>query len=263
MTLYTNKYHLVECSPWPIFSSLACLILTTGITLYSHSIKLGGFTLFLGLVSILLVMFTWWRDIIREASFEGRHTLAVQRGLKLGVIFFILSEVMFFSGFFWAFFHSSLAPSIELGAVWPPVGIIALNPFEVPLVNTAILLSSGATITVSHHAIVAKNRSSTIWGLILTVLLGAIFTILQGMEYYQASFDISSSVYGSVFFVATGFHGLHVNIGAIFIGVILIRTIKYHYTSNSLLGFESAAYYWHFVDVVWLLLFATIYWWGW
>jgi cytochrome c oxidase subunit 3 len=222
----------------------------------------GGLILSLAFVLLFIVMFNWWRDVIRESSYQGWHTFIVQRGLRIGMILFIVSEVLFFFSFFWAFFHSALAPDISLGSVWPPVGIEVLNAFEVPLLNTAILLSSGATITWSHNAIIIGERFNTILGLILTILLGFVFTILQGLEYFEASFTIADSAYGSTFFVATGFHGLHVIIGTSFLAVCLWRIINHHLTRNHHNGFEAAIWYWHFVDVVWVFLFTTIYWWG-
>jgi cytochrome c oxidase subunit 3 len=230
--------------------------------MYFHSYAYGDLLALAGFTLILLVMIVWWRDVIREASFEGRHTIIVQRGLKMGMILFICTEVFFFFSFFWAFFHSALGPAIELGAAWPPTGIVALNPFEVPLLNTAILLSSGATVTWSHHALIAGDRKNAILALIITIVLGLVFTALQALEYYEASFSIADSVYGSTFYVATGFHGLHVIIGTLFLIVCLLRMINHHYTQNHHNGYEAAIFYWHFVDYVWIFLFITIYWWG-
>jgi cytochrome c oxidase subunit 3 len=186
----------------------------------------------------------------------------VQQGLRSGMILFIVSEIMFFVAFFWAFFHSSLAPTVELGAIWPPKGIEVMNPFEIPLLNTVILLSSGAAVTWSHHAILASKRQDAILGLVFTIILAVVFTGLQGLEYVEAPFTISDGVYGSTFFLATGFHGFHVFVGTVFLFVCLIRLYKFHFTRTHHFGFEAAAWYWHFVDVVWLFLYVTIYWWG-
>jgi cytochrome c oxidase subunit 3 len=257
-----HAYHLVNVSPWPIMGAFSALTLTVGGVMYMHSFINGNYVLLLGLLMVLYTMFVWWRDVIRESTFEGHHTKIVQKGLRYGMILFIVSEVMFFFAFFWAFFASSLAPSIEIGAVWPPKGILVFNPWEIPLCNTLILLLSGFTITWSHHAIVAAKRKQAIISLVLTVLLGMFFTYLQGLEYVEAPFRISDGIYGSTFYLATGFHGLHVLIGTIFLTVCLVRLIKNHFTSTHHFGFEAAAWYWHFVDVVWLFLFATIYWWG-
>lgn len=257
-----HPYHLVDPSPWPYVGSMAALGMTVGGVMYFHSYEFGELLLISSTLLVLFVMVVWWRDVIREASYQGHHSLIVQRGLKWGMLLFILSEVCFFFSFFWAFFHSSLGPAIELGAVWPPVGIQALNPFEVPLLNTAILLTSGATLTWSHHALISGDRKNTILGLIVTVVLGIIFTALQGLEYYEAPFTIADSVYGSVFFVATGFHGLHVLIGTTFLIVCFFRILKHHFTKHHHNGFEASIWYWHFVDYVWIFLFISIYWWG-
>jgi cytochrome c oxidase subunit 3 len=168
----------------------------------------------------------------------------------------------FFLRFFWAFFHRSLAPNIEVGSLWPPFGIKVFNPFQVPLLNTIVLISSGISVTWAHHALIAGNFSQTKQGLIVTVVLGLYFTMLQGLEYYEARFTFADSVYGSTFFIATGFHGLHVIVGTIFLIVTLARHVMYEFRASHHFGFEAAAWYWHFVDVVWLFLYMVIYWWG-
>ena len=262
MSKHFHPWHLVDPSPWPYVGSVAALGLTTGGVMYYHNFIGGGLIWFASFTLLLVVMIVWWRDVIREATYQGHHTIAVQRGLIIGMILFILSEVMFFISFFWGFFHSSLGPDISIGSVWPPVGIQILNPFEVPLLNTAILLSSGATVTWSHNAIISGDRKNTIMGLLLTVVLGVIFTALQALEYYESTFTIADSVYGTTFFVATGFHGLHVLIGTTFLAVCLWRIINHHFTRHHHNGFEASIWYWHFVDYVWIFLFISIYWWG-
>nr|AVV48240.1 cytochrome c oxidase subunit III [Microporella ordo] len=207
-------------------------------------------------------MIQWWRDVTREGTFQGFHTSKTTKGLQMGMVLFIVSEVCFFFAFFWAFFHSSLAPTIELGNMWPPKGVNPLSPWGIPLLNTMVLLSSGVTVTWAHHSLLAINHKEVLIGLIATVALGLYFTFLQASEYLETSFSISDSAYGTTFFVATGFHGLHVIIGTTFLFICLIRAQKMHFTQSHHFGFEAAAWYWHFVDVVWLFLFISIYWWG-
>jgi cytochrome c oxidase subunit 3 len=257
-----HPYHLVDPSPWPFVASIGLFFLTFGSVMFFHNMTGNALLLTTGIITILYVMFTWWRDIVREGTYEGQHTKQVQLGLKSGMLLFIASEVMFFFAFFWAFFHSSLAPTVELGSLWPPQEIITLSAWEVPLLNTIILLTSGATVTWAHHAIVYGSRTNAIVSLILTILFATFFTSLQVFEYCETLFNISDSVYGSIFFMATGFHGAHVLIGTIFLLVCTIRLIRHHFTKQHHFGFEAAAWYWHFVDVVWLFLFITIYWWG-
>jgi len=253
-----HPFHLVDPSPWPIFASFAAYTSVSGAVLYMHGYNGGGWVLAFGISTIIYAMYVWWRDIIREGTFQGYHTLAVQQGLRYGVILFIVSEVMFFVAFFWAFFHSSLAPTIEIGASWPPKGIEVLNPWEIPFLNTVILLTSGATVTWTHHAILAGYRQQAIYSLVATILLASIFTGLQVLEYVEAPFTISDGIYGSTFLMATGFHGFHVFVGTLFLAVCLVRVMKNHFTKSHHLGFEAAAWYWHFVDVVWLFLFVAI-----
>lgn len=255
-----HPYHLVDPSPWPYVMGCGAFLTTVGAVIYFHYSQL--FLLSLGVILIASCMFSWLKDVVREATFQGRHTKVAVLGLKIGFLLFIISEVLFFFSFFWAFFHSSLSPSVEIGVTWPPVGIDPLNPFSVPLLNTAVLLSSGATVTWAHHSIVSGQRSEAIQGLALTVILGAMFTALQAMEYVEAPFCIADSVYGTTFFVATGFHGLHVIIGTIFLCICLIRLSLSHFTRSHHFGFEAASWYWHFVDIVWLFLYVCIYWWG-
>lgn len=217
-----------------------------------------------GLLLLLASMIVWWRDVVREATYEGHHTHQVQRGITIGFILFVVSEIMLFFAFFWAYFHSSLSPAVELGALWPPTGVEVLNPWHVPLLNTIILLSSGATITWAHHSLIAgRSRRETILALELTILLGLIFTCLQVFEYYEAPFTIADSVFGSTFFATTGLHGIHVLIGTLFLSVCFFRLIQYHFSSVHHVGFEAGILYWHFVDYVWLLVFLSFYIWPW
>ena len=255
-----NPFHLVEFSPWPLTGSMGALFLTLGLAGWFHGYSIS--TMILGLVLVGLTIVQWWRDVIREGTFQGFHTGKVAKGLRWGMILFIVSEVCFFFAFFWAYFHRSLAPSPELGSCWPPVGIDPLNPFEIPLLNTAVLLASGVTVTWAHHALIEGDRINGIQGLIATVILGVYFTFLQAGEYIEAPFTIADGAYGSAFFVATGFHGLHVLIGRSFLMVCLGRVWIHHFSPTHHFGFEAAAWYWHFVDVVWLFLYLSIYWWG-
>ena len=260
--LQTHPFHLVNPSPWPLFTSLATLFMFFGLALYLQGYFLG-FNLFVfGQLSVILIAAIWWRDVVREATFESVHTLVVQNGLRYGMLLFILSEVMLFFAFFWAFFHSSLNPVAEIGSIWPPKGIITMNPWLIPLLNTILLLTSGAALTWSHAALVGMNRIETITGLLLTIVLAIIFTLCQVYEYINAPFDISDGIYGSTFYMLTGLHGMHVIVGTIFLIVALIRAIFHHYTTNRHIGYESAAWYWHFVDVVWIFLFLVVYFWG-
>jgi len=257
-----HSYHLVDPSPWPLAASLGAFMLTSGLVLYMHKF-IGGWELFLtGFFLLLYVMYTWWRDIVREATFEDQHTVAVQKGLRLGMVLFIVSEIMFFFAFFWAFFHSSIAPTYNIGGVWPPKAISTINTYTIPLTNTFILLTSGATVTWAHHALLARAKKHTIIALLFTLSLATLFTCLQGLEYVNAPFNISDGVYGSCFYMATGFHGFHVFVGTIALFVSFIRIVLNHFTNKHHFGFESAIWYWHFVDVVWLFLFINIYWWS-
>jgi len=345
MRKYINShgYHLVSPSPWPFCTALAIFGLTVTFLLIFQEIQpLGKINFFLSIVYLIVCLQGWFRDIIIEATYQGQHTRDVQQGLRYGFILFIVSEIMFFFGFFWAFFHVSLSPSIEIGGIWPPKGIHVFNYYEIPLLNTLILLVSGATITYAHKAffigsdtiekykyapllglgydfedLVDRNEKdfSTVLtnffsrisfansenilipdkgfmlmegasiarkfivlnkffyyhsesrveiakGLILTILLGIFFTIIQLYEYINAPFSISDGIYGSIFFLTTGFHGLHVLVGTIFLIVTFYRHYNYHFTREHHFGFEAAAWYWHFVDIVWLFLYISIYCWG-
>nr|QWB85799.1 cytochrome c oxidase subunit III [Arhopalus rusticus] len=261
MKLHKNHpFHLVDVSPWPLLGALGAMTIMMGLIKWFHLYKSD--LLLLGFLITLLVMYQWWRDITREGTFQGLHTYSVTMGLRWGMILFITSEVFFFISFFWGFFHNSLSPSIELGMIWPPKGIQTFNPIEIPLLNTLILLTSGLTVTWAHHSLMENNYNQSLQGLALTVILGVYFSILQAYEYIEAPFTISDTVYGSSFFMATGFHGLHVIIGSTFLLVCLMRHYYNHFSSIHHFGFEAAAWYWHFVDVVWLFLYISIYWWG-
>jgi cytochrome c oxidase subunit 3 len=255
-----HPYHLVEPSPWPIVGALGAGLTAVGLAVFMHT---GTYWLIiLGSVLVSATMMVWWRDVVEEATFRGLHTRVVQIGLRYGMVLFIASEVMFFSAFFWAFFDASLFPKEAVGGIWPPEGMAVFRAFDIPFLNTLILLTSGVTVTWAHHAILEGHQRSAVQALVLTVLLGMTFTALQIFEYATAPFGFTDGVYASVFFMATGFHGFHVIVGTIFLAVCLFRAQAGHFKPDQHVGFEAAAWYWHFVDVVWLFLFICVYWWG-
>lgn len=262
MNFQHHPYHLVSPSPWPIYTTLSLWSAAVSAALSMHGFLNTYLFWYISVTLVIISMSLWFRDIITEGTFLGNHTLAVQRGLYIGVILFIISEALFFATIFWAFLHSALMPTVELGAQWPPMGIEPINPFELPLLNTVLLLSSGATVTYAHHAFIYGNRKGALNGSIFTVILAITFTIFQVIEYSVSSFTISDGAYGTCFFFGTGFHGLHVIIGTIFLSVGLWRIYSYHFTKHHHLGFESGILYWHFVDIVWLALYALLYYWG-
>lgn len=255
-----HPYHIVDIRPWPLTRSLGAFLITRGLV---KMFNFGGYDLlFLGIRVLLLSRVQWWRDVSREATYQGLHSVKVLRGIEIGIILFIVSEIMFFFSFFWAFFHSRLSPTPELGRIWPPVGLTPIDPFTVPLLNTIILLSSGVTVTVTHRALLEGDHVESLVRLFQTIVLGFYFIRIQRIEYDLSGFRIRDSVYGSVFFVTTGFHGLHVIIGTLFLTVCFFRLLRGHFRDNHHFGFEARAWYWHFVDVVWLFLFCFVYWWG-
>jgi len=266
-----HDYHLVEPSPWPAVGAASAFITAVGAVVWMHGS--APWVMIIGFLGVLYTMFMWWRDVINEAH-AGDHTPVVSLHLRYGMIMFIASEVMFFVAWFWAFFDASLfadeaiqASRVALtGGVWPPTGTKIFDPWHLPLVNTLILLTSGTTVTWAHHALLNNDRQRLKWGLIATVALGALFTCVQAYEYAHAQFAFSregeGNIYGSTFFMATGFHGFHVLVGTIFLLVCLFRAMKGHFTPQQHFGFEAAAWYWHFVDVVWLFLFSCVYVWA-
>ncbi len=275
-----HDYHLVNPSPWPAVASLAVLLLTVGaVFTMKPDAELFGMTGFgsylfvIGFAGLIYTMFAWWKDVVQEAN-TGDHKPVVRIGLRYGMILFIASEVMFFVAWFWAFFNASLYPAMPIPdfgefwnivgneAPWPPAGIETFDPWHLPLMNTLILLLSGTTVTWAHHAVMHGDRKGLKQGLWITVLLGALFSCVQAYEYQHAAFEFSGSIYGATFFMATGFHGFHVLVGTIFLAVCLGRAYKGHFTPDHHFGFEAAAWYWHFVDVVWIFLFFCVYIWG-
>nr|YP_010610454.1 cytochrome c oxidase subunit III [Opimothrips tubulatus]WAO28721.1 cytochrome c oxidase subunit III [Opimothrips tubulatus] len=257
---FFHPYHLVTLSPWPLIGSLVIFNLVFSMADYFNFSNNFMFVT-INLMTMVLMMFQWWRDITREASFEGSHTNEVYLGLKMGMILFITSEIFFFVSFFWAFFHSSLSPDIFIGSCWPPKGVNSFNPMGIPLLNTLTLLFSGVSITWTHHSILKNWKDKSKSALLLTFLLGFYFIFMQMIEYSFSSFSICDSVYGTCFFMATGFHGLHVIVGTIFLVTCFFRLMTNQFSLSHHFGFEAAAWYWHFVDVVWLYLYTFIYWW--
>lgn len=255
-------YHLVDPSPWPLTIALGVTMIVIGIALRFNGFRGGLDALIMGAAATGSVVYGWWRDVIREGTFESQHSAAVQKGLRLGVALFIASEVMFFFAFFWAFFHSSVAPVYNIGAVWPPKAVSIINTYTVPLSNTFILLTSGMTVTAAHHAVLGRMKRYSLILLGFTILLAYFFMSAQKLEYRHVPFFISDGVYGACFFMTTGFHGFHVFVGTIALITSFIRISFNHFTYKHHVGFESAIWYWHFVDVVWLFLFLGVYWWG-
>ena len=291
-----HDYHIIDPSPWPLVGSIGALVMALGGIVWMQTLKkvralgpepdaaavdavvgmelfgipmTGPWVFLIGTIIVVYCMFGWWADTIKE-SHEGHHTRVVSLHLRYGMIMFIASEVMFFVAWFWAFFDASLfyneaqqVARVEYtGGQWPPAGIEVLDPLHLPLFNTVTLLLSGTTVTWAHHALIEGDRKGLIWGLALTVILGVIFGFVQAVEYAEASFAFRESIYGATFFMATGFHGFHVIVGAIFLFVCLIRALRGDFTPEKHFGFESAAWYWHFVDVVWLFLFFAVYIWA-
>ena len=260
-----QPYHLVDPSPWPLVGAAGGGLTVLGIIFAAHY---GNYLfLALGAVVVLTTMFFWWRDVLKESRTVGLHSQIVRLGLRYGMMMFIASEVMFFVAFFWAYFNFALYPEhmsdAGAAAVWPPAGVHTFDPFHLPLLNTMILLLSGCTVTWAHHSLIEGDRRGLLLGLGLTVLLGLSFTTFQAIEYSHAPFKfVGGGVYPSTFFLATGFHGFHVIIGTIFLAVCWFRAKAGQFTPEKHFGFEAAAWYWHFVDVVWLFLFICIYWWG-
>ena len=268
-----HDYHILTPSIWPLFGGLSALTMLVGAVFAAHHlgrgldpIQLGGIPLspwlfIIGFIMTLYIMFAWWSECVFDSE-AGDHTPVVVIGLRYGVIMFIMSEVMFFVAWFWAYFNASLFPSEAIGGTWPPPDIKTFDPWDIPLINTLILLLSGTTVTWAHHAMLENDRKGLVNGLILTVFLGFIFSCFQAYEYHHATFTLDGNIYGATFYMATGFHGFHVIVGTIFLAVCLFRSMKGHSNSEHHFGFEAAAWYWHFVDVVWLFLFAAIYIWG-
>jgi len=262
-----HPYHIVRPSIWPLVASIAAGILAMGAVFLFHGTEFQGFSigwqvLAAGVLGVLLVMWFWWRDVIYETITEKAHNEITEIGMRYGMALFIASEVMFFVAFFWAFFNAALYPTAEIGYVWPPADIHVLPAFELPFMMTMILLLSGCAVTWAHHAILENNQKDLVKALGVTVFLGVVFLGFQIYEYTHVDYGFGDDIYSATFFMATGFHGFHVFIGTVFLAVCLWRAKLGHFTPERHFGFEAAAWYWHFVDVVWLFLFVAVYWWG-
>ena len=257
-----HPYHLVDPSPWPLASSIAVLFVMLAAVAAMREVPFGITAFAVCMVALTGTLIGWWRDVCREGDTPGLHNKIVQHGLKIGFALFIASEVMFFFGFFWSYFHAAINPGPEIGGIWPPKGVVPLEPFDLPYFNTLILLMSGTTLTWAHHALLESRMKEVLQALAITVGLGMFFSLVQVYEYMHATFGFEDGIYSSTFYMATGFHGFHVIVGTIFLAVCWFRAKNGNLTAEHHIGFESAAWYWHFVDVVWLFLFVAIYWWG-
>nr|AUT13418.1 cytochrome c oxidase subunit 3 [Mycopsylla gardenensis] len=255
-----HQFHLVDPSPWPIIMSLIMMNFTSTFIMMMNT--KNNIYFLLSMMIMLWTMILWWRDIQRESTFQGLHTSYIMKSIKYGMILFIFSEIFFFLSFFWNFFHHSLVPSQEIGLNWPPKNILTLNPMHIPLINTLILLSSGISVTWTHASINNKKFKKTKFSLMLTMIMGMYFSLLQIFEYKETSFSISDSIYGSSFFITTGFHGIHVMIGIMFLFYAFYRLNFIFISNKHNLNLEMAIWYWHFVDIIWLFLYITIYWWS-
>jgi cytochrome c oxidase subunit 3 len=257
---HKHPYHLVDPSPWPFIGSISGLVMAVGAVLYMH--EQIAWVLILGTLGVMGTMAGWFWEVIKEAEFRGYHNPVVQVGMRYGMALFIASEVMFFVCWFWAYFNAALFPSEQIEGTWPPPGVQTFDTWDLPFLNTLILLMSGITVTWAHHALREGDRRHFLQGLGLTIFLGVCFTGVQAFEYSHAAFGFSDGIYPSTFYMATGFHGFHVLVGTIFLIVCFLRGRAGHFKPDHHFGFEAAAWYWHFVDVVWLFLFICIYWWG-
>lgn len=257
-----HPFHLVNPSPWPIFTAFALMNLALSIGLTSHGYIGNNIWILLNIISVLYAIGLWLRDVLAESTFLGDHTLAVKRGIMQGFLLFVLSEIMIFGSLFWAYLHSALNPTMEIGMSWPPVGIETISADELPLLNTIILLASGATITYAHHAIINGNRSGTLYGFIYSTLLILLFVICQTIEYKTAGFTLTDSVYGSTFYSTTALHGIHMIMLFIMLLVCTLRVYYYSVTDSSHIGLETTILYLHVLDIIWLFIYVVMYWWG-
>nr|AGN73940.1 cytochrome c oxidase subunit III [Aphis glycines]AGW80615.1 cytochrome oxidase subunit III [Aphis glycines] len=260
MMKMNQPYFILNLSPWPILMAFNTFnLMISNIMTMNFKFNL---ILLINFLMIIMISMLWWRDVIRESTFQGNHNFFIMNLIKFSMILFIISEMFLFISFFWNFLHNSLAPSIELGLNWPPKNISFFNPLLIPLLNTIILLTSSFTITLTHFYLLNNSKKKTIIFMNLTIILSIYFLMLQMLEYNQATFTFSDSIFGSSFYMATGFHGLHVIIGTIFLMTNLMRMLKLHFSFIHHIKFELAAWYWHFIDIIWLFLYMTFYWWN-
>nr|YP_010154769.1 cytochrome c oxidase subunit III [Amegilla calceifera]QQX28004.1 cytochrome c oxidase subunit 3 [Amegilla calceifera] len=257
--LMNFPFHMVTPSPWPFFMSLSAMNMMISMVYWFYFSS--SVFMFMNMLVNMLILYQWWRDVVRESMFQGCHTLSVVNFLKFSMLLFIISELFFFISFFWTYFHNCVSPGIEIGGIWPPKMVDQFNPYDIPLLNSIILISSGVTVSWSHYCLLNNNYSGTKDGLMITILLGVYFTIIQYIEYYESSFTINDSIFGSIFFMSTGFHGFHVLLGSLMLLSSLVRLSFNHFSSIHHFNFESSLWYWHFVDVVWLFLYIFVYWW--
>jgi len=260
--LYKHGNHIVEPSLWPIITSFSLFGFLYVLALTSHGYIGNPIFVILNILTLFFSIILWTKDVVIESTFLGDHTLKVRKGIIMAYLLFLLTEILFFVGIFWAYIHSSMGPTVEIGSMWPPIDIISIGPLELPLFNTIILLSSGATITYSHHSLLANNYSGAVNGLLITIILAILFIICQYLEYYFSTFTISDGVYGSCFYLGTGWHGGHMIVGCISLIYCFLLMINYHYTSNHHVGYECTIYLWHVLDLVWLILYVLFYFWG-
>nr|AZL93184.1 cytochrome c oxidase subunit 3 [Diapriidae sp. ZJUH_2016010] len=260
MNKYMNNhpYHIVSNSPWPIIFSINLMNFIIS-NLLMMNMKNNKFLLIM-MMLLIIIMMNWWKNLMLESLMQGFRTIKCKIMMKFSMILFILSEIMFFMSMFWCYMHMYLSPSIEIGSIWPPKNIEMFNPFLIPLINSIILITSGMTLTYSHYLMINNKFIKSIIYMYMTIILGMMFTTIQIYEYKMSFFNISDSIYGSIFFMLTGFHGLHVIIGTIFL-ITSLKNMYNKFSKMNNLSFELSSWYWHFVDFIWLMVYTLVYWW--
>nr|YP_009919747.1 Cox3 [Metschnikowia proteae]QMQ98358.1 Cox3 [Metschnikowia proteae]QMQ98372.1 Cox3 [Metschnikowia proteae] len=257
-----HPFHLVSPSPWPLYTSFALMNLALSMGLTAHNYMNNNFYMLFNMFSVLYVLTLWFKDVMAESTYLGDHTKAVKTGLTQGFYLFVVSEMLMFASLFWAYLHSSLNPTMEMGMSWPPAGMEAMSASELPLLNTMMLLASGVTMTMGHHALMNSNRKDTLYGFIFTTLLIVLFVMLQYFEYMFSSFTITDGVYGSTFYSLTGLHFLHMSMTGMMLGTCSWRIYNYDFTNNSHVFAEMTVLYLHILDILWLFIYMICYWWG-